>query len=127
MYHVITIRLKSGDKIEVKWTINDEEDEESPPPEAAAALQAPQDAKGVTVWWAAEIQCKTDNVHTLSDEERQEGAAVQSSDIKVPIYRLSYAPMEGVCCVYIYCHLQYFFCTKLNMFCCISSFQRTWI
>ena len=79
------------------------------------------------MWWAAEIQGKTDNIHTLSDEERQEGAV--SSDIKVPIYRLSYAPMAGVCCVYIYCHLQYFFVQ--NSICsavyCISSFQRAWI
>jgi len=71
----------------------------------------------VTVWWAAEIQGKTDNMHTLSDEERQEGA-VQSSDIKVPIYRLSYAPMAGMV-VYISFVICRIICKKLNMFCCL--------
>ena len=55
-------RLKSGDRIEVKWTINDEEDEETPPQEAALP---PSEPKGVTVWWAAEIQGKTDNMHII--------------------------------------------------------------
>jgi len=61
----------------------------------------------VTVWWAAEIQGKTDNMHTLSDEERQEGA---KQDIKIPIYRLSYAPMAGNYCVYIisFVHLKHY-------------------
>ena len=65
---------------------------------------------GVTVWWAATLVQKTDRMHDLVDDERDEGTTSvddeysplrrsaevgATTSVRVPIYKLNYAPLEG--------------------------------
>ena len=91
------LRFQPGDRIEVKWTINDDDDSEGEGQHDTEAMD--ESEKFVTVWWAATLCQMTDKMHTLTYEERQEsegaGDLHKSSGVKVPIYRLNYAPLEG--------------------------------
>lgn len=106
------LNFQPGDRIEVKWTINDDEDEDGAygaeggeENNSAVAKEANADAadggvkqsKSITVWWAATLSGKTDKMHALSDEEKSEGAQnclYSRPSVKVPIYKLNYAPLE---------------------------------
>mmetsp|Transcript_5421 Transcript_5421/g.13572 ORF Transcript_5421/g.13572 Transcript_5421/m.13572 type:complete len:300 (+) Transcript_5421:57-956(+) len=99
------LRFQPGDRVEVKWTINDEDNSEGGDEAKESEEKAKSDGedkivddgKEITVWWAATLSGKTDRTHTLSDEERSEGAydyLYKSSSVKVPIYKLNYAPLE---------------------------------
>mmetsp|Transcript_9502 Transcript_9502/g.20595 ORF Transcript_9502/g.20595 Transcript_9502/m.20595 type:complete len:320 (+) Transcript_9502:121-1080(+) len=94
------LRFEPGDRIEVKWTINDDDDEsegdETMTKEATNIED--ENSKTVTVWWGATLCGKTEAMHTLSNEEKEESEIDidmhKSPDVKVPIYRLNYSPLE---------------------------------
>lgn len=104
-------RFQKGNKLEVKWTINDDEAEGDTTAdnsgEAAATMPAaeatllPAQPKGITVWWAATLSDKTGQYHVLTDQDEEggEGSPNISSPpkriMKLPIYTLSYEPMTG--------------------------------
>eukprot|EP00571_Detonula_confervacea_P017679 CAMPEP_0172313176 /NCGR_PEP_ID=MMETSP1058-20130122/19599_1 /TAXON_ID=83371 /ORGANISM="Detonula confervacea, Strain CCMP 353" /LENGTH=311 /DNA_ID=CAMNT_0013026787 /DNA_START=97 /DNA_END=1032 /DNA_ORIENTATION=+ len=101
------LNFQPGDRIEVKWTINDDDGSEGGEggneENSAVAKETNADAadggaeKSITVWWAATLSGKTDDMHALTDEERSEGAQnclYKTPSVKVPIYRLNYAPLE---------------------------------
>lgn len=117
-YHLINFsyqhtihRFQKGNKLEVKWTINEDEAEGDTTAdnsgEAAATMPAaeatllPAQPKGITVWWAATLSDKTGQYHVLTDQDEEggEGSPNISSPpkriMKLPIYTLSYEPMEG--------------------------------
>lgn len=98
-------------RIEVKWTINDDDDSEEDGGEKenaavgvdvdGAAGQQQQHAEGaarksVQVWWPATLIGKTNQMHVLTDEEREESdVTANDAGVKLPIYRLNYSPLQG--------------------------------
>jgi len=112
------LNFQPGEHIEVKWTINDDdsdddENDEKKEDDKNTTSKAHDDkkkdtndndtesTKGITVWWSATLSSKTQNIHTLTDEEMEEreGGVVDTrmqklTSVKVPIYQLNYAPLE---------------------------------
>mmetsp|Transcript_18436 Transcript_18436/g.39613 ORF Transcript_18436/g.39613 Transcript_18436/m.39613 type:complete len:288 (+) Transcript_18436:156-1019(+) len=92
------LSFQPGDRIEVKWTINDDDSEEEGQEnnELKGKAENGENAKCISVWWPATLCGKTDEMHTLSYEERQESEVAHdlTPDVKVPIYKLNYAPLE---------------------------------
>ena len=80
----IAASLKFGvnDRLEVKWTIGDDD-------------QTEQTGQKVNVWWAASLNGKVNKFHHLSDKEQEE-SGIQTSNVKVAIYELSYDPMPSL-------------------------------
>ena len=99
----VDLKFQPGDRLEVKWTINDDEESEGGGGKenlAKAKTDGGDDdsEKGTIVWWGAMLDGKTDKLHTLTDEERGEGAydyEYKTSSVKVPIYNLNYVPLPG--------------------------------
>mmetsp|Transcript_2881 Transcript_2881/g.5094 ORF Transcript_2881/g.5094 Transcript_2881/m.5094 type:complete len:331 (-) Transcript_2881:190-1182(-) len=104
------LRFEPGDRIEVKWTINDDDDDESDgegqkngdgdetmTKEANNNVED-ENPKTVTVWWGATLCGKTEDMHTLSHEEKEESEITidiyKSPEVKVPVYKLNYSPLE---------------------------------
>jgi hypothetical protein len=57
---------------------------------------------GITVWWEATLVRKTDRVHDLVTDKEVgggtggcSGAIASSTSVRMPIYELDYAPLEG--------------------------------
>ncbi|KAL7540231.1 hypothetical protein ACHAXR_009957 [Thalassiosira sp. AJA248-18] len=91
------LQFTPGDRIEVKWTINDDDDSEG----EGGKENAPKDetdkedesGKSVSVWWPATLSGRTERMHTLTEEEREE-SDYKSPGVKLPIYNLNYSPLE---------------------------------
>ncbi|KAL7551741.1 hypothetical protein ACHAWF_014928 [Thalassiosira exigua] len=102
---VTKLSIKTGEKVEVKWTINGDDDSQEEGGKKGEGSAEKTDANGdkeesenaVSVWWLATLRGKTGNMYTLTDEERDENSGANASDkagvVKVPIYNLAYVPM----------------------------------
>ncbi|KAL9187022.1 hypothetical protein ACHAXT_010742 [Thalassiosira profunda] len=95
------LHFQPGERIEVKWTINDDESEDGGANKDTGmdGGNAPiADDSGATVWWPATLNQRTDKVHTLTEQERQEtdGANLhqtEKSRVSMPVYSLNYSPL----------------------------------
>ncbi len=127
------LNLQPGDRVEVKWTINDDDEESNNGGvEKDVAAQANAggreedgiESQGITVWWEATLSGKTEEFHLLTEEEKSEGASDLSFGAvpcKVPIYRLNYSPLEGKDIIILYC-----VCSYENKFAAANKHLLSW-
>lgn len=90
------LNLQTGTRIQVKWTINDDEDEPENKENASSPSGSSADKK-ISVWWTATLQSKTEDVHTLTPEEKDEvdlqADGISPDSVQLPIYELDYDPL----------------------------------